>query len=98
MKGGMRYLGFGLLAVAAIAGLGVVVMLLWNAVVPGVITVAHPIDYAQALGLLLLSRILFGGFRGRPGFRRAGRWTQWQAMTPEERTRMRESAGSRGCR
>ena len=69
-----------------------------DAVVPGVITVAHPIDYAQALGLLLLSRILFGGFRGRPGFRRAGRWSQWQAMTPEERTRMRESAGSRGCR
>jgi hypothetical protein len=43
--------------------------------------------------LLVLSRILFGGFRGHGGWRgrmhghRHGheRWAKWQAMTPEER-------------
>lgn len=93
---GARFLGIGVFVVAAIAVLGGAVMLLWNAVVPNVFSVAHPIDYVQALGLLVLSRILFGGFRGR-GWHGGGRWRQWQAMTPEEREQFRSRMHGGGC-
>lgn len=39
-----------------------VVMLLWNAILPEVLQV-RTISYWQAAGLLVLCRILFGGFR-----------------------------------
>lgn len=44
-------------------GLSAIVMLLWNAVVPDV-TGFKSISYWQAMGLMLLCKILFGGFRG----------------------------------
>jgi hypothetical protein len=76
----------------AVAAMGGIVMLLWNAVVPGLFGTAAPIDYLHALGLLVLSRILFGGLRGG-GWRgrmhglghRHRHWAKWQSMTPEER-------------
>ena len=77
--------------VAAVAAMSAVVMLLWNAIVPALFTSVPAINYLQALGLLVLSRILFGGFRGHGGWRgrmhghRHERWAKWQAMTPEER-------------
>jgi hypothetical protein len=80
-----------LVAVPVLAG---AVMLLWNAVVPNAFTGAHPLDYLHALGLLVLSRILFGGFRGRPGWHRRQQWERWQAMTPEERDACRGRRGS----
>jgi len=44
-----------------------VVMLLWNAILPEVIGVST-INYWQALGIFILSKILFGGFKGKgPG-------------------------------
>jgi hypothetical protein len=68
----MRFRGHffakGILVLIAIAALGYLVMLLWNAVVPVVFAGVHPVDYWRALGLLVLSRVLFGGFRGR-GYR-----------------------------
>jgi hypothetical protein len=70
------------------------VMLLWNSVATGAFTGARPIDYVHALGLLVLSRILFGGFRGAPGWHRRRQWEKWQAMTPEERESFR---GRMGC-
>ena len=81
-----------------IALLGGVVMALWNAILPEVLG-AKPVTYWQALGLLLLSRILLGGFRfggggsswkGRP----RGRWT---AMSDEEKARIKEEWQKR-CR
>ena len=56
------------LGLVAIAALGGVVMALWNAVIPGLLTGAQAIDYPHALGLLVLCRILFGGFRGYGGW------------------------------
>lgn len=44
-------------------GLSAIVMLLWNAVVPEV-TGFKSLSYWQAMGLLVLCKILFGGFRG----------------------------------
>jgi hypothetical protein len=101
MKFKFWHLGWvGLLLVAAPV-LGWVVMLLWNAVIPVVFANGRLIDYWHALGLLVLCRILFGGFRGRGGWR--GRhWGRWEAMTPEEREHLRqtyaERCGRRGGR
>ena len=94
--------GLGLIAFAALAAalLGYVVMTLWNTVLPAV-TGLHSINFLQALGLLALSRILFGGLRGWG--RRGGHWrsrmhARWRRMTPEERERFREMMRSRhGC-
>ncbi|HEX7747870.1 MAG TPA: hypothetical protein VF445_03875 [Bordetella sp.] len=74
-----------LLVVVAIGVLGWVVMVLWNWVIPTLFAGAHAIDFTHALGLLVLSRILFGGFRGHGGWHGRRHWHKWQAMTPEER-------------
>ncbi len=83
-------------AVFLLAG-GFVVMLLWNAIVPAVLSVASPLTYLQAIGLLLLCKILFGGFRGRPhnGYR-GGRFgdrmnmrEKMSGMTEEERAKFK---------
>ena len=73
----------------AAAGLGYAVMALWNATLPAVAGF-HAITFAQALGLLVLSRILFGGLRGRGSRRWRTRMHQrWRQMTPEEREHVR---------
>ena len=73
--------------------LGGVVMWLWNAILPQVLSV-NRINYWQALGLFLLCRILFGGFgfRGRNGrFEGGGGWhNKWQNMTEEERANFKD--------
>jgi hypothetical protein len=95
----LRALKLIVFAALALSLLGYVVMSLWNAVLPAV-TGLHSISFVQALGLLVLSRILFGGHRGWG--RRGGNWrarihARWQKMTPEERERFREVLRSRGC-
>ena len=62
----VRRLKFVLFAAAALVVFGFVVMSLWNWLMPSLFGFRF-INFWQALGLLLLSRILFGGFRGRPG-------------------------------
>lgn len=83
-------------AALAVALLGYVVMSLWNAVLPAVAGI-HAITFAQALGLLVLSRILFGGLRGwgRRGHWRGRMQARWERMTPEEREKFRSVLGSR---
>lgn len=46
-----------------VAVAGVAIMLLWNAIVPSVIGWGS-VSYLQAVGLFLLSRILFGSISG----------------------------------
>ncbi len=53
------------LFIVAILVFGAVVMGLWNAILPAVLGV-KAITFLQALGILALSKILFGGF-GRRG-------------------------------
>src|ERR1700736_398555 len=102
MKGwrGRRFLKFLLFAVVALAVLSGVLMLLWNRLVPPIFG-WHAISYGQAIGLLVLSRVLFGrgGFgpwRGMQWRRRM--WERWNQMTPEERERFREAMRERGGR
>ncbi len=95
MRYGIRCFGKALLAVAAVAVLGWLVMALWNTVITTVFVDARSIDYLHALGLLILSRILFGGFRGRGGCGGRRHWRKWEAMTPEEREQFKQSKLSR---
>jgi hypothetical protein len=74
-----------------------VVMKLWNWLTPALFG-WHEITYWQALGILVLSKILFGGFRGRPGW--GGHWRhrmmeRWAQMTPEEREKFRQGMHGR---
>ncbi len=56
------YVFFGLLIAATVVfGFGYLVMLLWNAVMVELLGV-HAISLWQSLGLLVLARILVGGF------------------------------------
>ena len=88
-----KALKFAVIGVVAIAGFGYVVMLLWNWLVPP-ITGWHAIEFTQALGLLVLCRILFGGFRGHGhGHWRMRMHERWEQMTPEERERIRTGLG-----
>jgi hypothetical protein len=52
-----------LLGILFIGALGIVVMFLWNWLIPSIFH-AETIDLWQALGLLALSRILFANFGG----------------------------------
>lgn len=73
-----------------------IVMYLWNAIVPGVLP-AKPISYWQAMGLFILSRLLFGGFRfGRRGHRslhaEKPEWRdKWMNMSEEEKQKLKET-------
>ena len=106
-----------LIAPLAILGLvvftvigGGVVMLLWNWLAPALFGL-RLITFWQALGLLALCRILFGGFGlGGGGHRnshrrmegrirervREGMDERWEQMTPEEREKVRQGMRSGG--
>ena len=66
---------------------------LWNGVLVDVVAV-KAITYWQALGILVLAKILFGGFPGRrgggPGWRGRMMAKRWKSMTPEQRDHLRE--------
>ena len=85
---------FKVLLFAIVAGgvLAFAVMNLWNWLIPSIIG-WRAITFGQALGLLILSRILFGSFP-RPR-RFGGPWRRrmmerWAKMTPEEREKFRQ--------
>ncbi len=83
---GTRMVLFGIVAVAV---LGLIIMGLWNALLPPILRLPE-INFWQALGLFVLSRIFFGHFGGRrkPRFARG-----WDSLTPDERQRFRHAMG-----
>ena len=87
----------GMIGVMAVAVFGFLVMSLWNWLAPSVFGL-RAITFWQAIGILILSKILFGGFRGRSGYRAHWRHRmseRWQQMTPEEREKFRQGMVSR---
>ena len=83
------------LMIGLMFGLGALVMVLWNAILPDLLGVKI-IGYWQAMGLLLLCKILFGGYgprgRGKHGFgrRRAFMRHRMAMMSDEERAKFKE--------
>ncbi|RYY27768.1 MAG: hypothetical protein EOO04_09145 [Chitinophagaceae bacterium] len=104
-KNGMKRGSKGLLIVVCVIAVGAlvafIVMSLWNMILPAAITGVNPINFWQALGLLILSKILFGGFQG--GWKQKRQ--QWkdkmnaklQNMSPEEREIFKQDLRNR-CR
>jgi len=93
-----RFIGILIMLVTCVL-FGVVVMLLWNALLPEIFALPQ-ISYLQAVGLLILARLLFGGiggnFRGHAMHRGARRdgypfrhdnklREKWMNMSEEER-------------
>ena len=93
-----RGVKFFVIATVALGVFGLIVMSLWNWLVPPIFG-WQPLGFWQALGLLVLSKILFGGFRGPGGSMhwRHRMMERWERMTPEERERFRAGMKDR-CR
>ena len=79
---------------------GELVMYLWNGLAPTLFGLPQ-VTFWQALGLLALCRILFGGFglggSPRSSSRRRMR-ERWEQMTAEERERFRQGLQDRSGR
>jgi hypothetical protein len=96
-----------ILGIGAFFAFGYLVMALWNHVMTSIFVSLPMISFCQAIGLLILSKILFGGFRGKWGGRCGGcgcgggrgwksRWeNKWSQMTPEEREKFKKGFGGK---
>lgn len=76
--------------VVALGVAGFAVMMLWNGLVPSLFG-GPTLGFWQAVGVLVLSRILVGGLRGgghHHHWRHRMR-EHWERMTPEEREHLR---------
>lgn len=86
--------------VGAVLLVGWVIMTLWNIILVPLLHVGV-ITFWQGLGLLVLSRLLFGGFGGRGGKHCCGShkghyWKEkWSSMTDEEKEKFKEEWKSR---
>lgn len=97
IKKGLKFVAFAALFILAVGG---IVMTLWNWLIP-VLFSGPIISFGQALGLLLLSKILFGGMGRGPGWGggwRGGQWRhkmeeRWKNATPEEREQWKQRWG-----
>lgn len=86
---------FVLVGLAAVAAGSMIVMLLWNALLPSLLKLPL-IGFWQALGILILARILFGR-HGRPawagsacyGWKMRHFRKHWEHLSPEEREKLR---------
>lgn len=80
-----------LFAIVFVGIMGLLTVGLWNLLMPTILGLPA-ISFWQALGLLLLSRLLFGGLGGWGRTMRKARFTRgWNGLTPEERQRFRDA-------
>lgn len=97
----MKFIWMPILFVAICIAMTAVVMLLWNWLMPVVFGLGL-ITFWQALGLLVMCKILFGGFKGKhhcgcsshQGYGQNG-WkekfkSKWQHMSEEDRKKWEE--------
>ncbi len=95
-----RFLVMAIMAVAFLALFGFIVMWLWNALMPPLFHLPV-LTYWQAVGLLILAKIFFGGFRGGPAGRHARDRVEarvmerWANMSDEEREKFRAGMRAR---
>jgi hypothetical protein len=92
----MRAIKIALKIILGVALFTLIIMLLWNWLVPALFG-GPAITYFQSLGLIVLSKIIFGGFGGGVAvFQRARNRRFWKKfsdklenMTPEEKEKFR---------
>jgi len=87
-----RWYFFVPLILIAFIAFGFITMWLWNSLMP-VLFHLPEITFWQSVGLLVLSRLLLGGFGGHGGGHhhwRRNMHEKWEKMTPEEREQFRE--------
>ena len=92
-----RFILFILFIFVVLVPLGFIIMALWNNILAVIFPIAL-INFWQALGLFLLSKLLFGGFPGKPAWagRRHNRRemeemrNKWFNLSPEERKNFRQ--------
>lgn len=89
------------IAIAAFVALtGFVVMNLWNWLIPAIFHLGF-IDFWQAVGLFVLSKILFGFGKGGRGMYGGAPWMRhrmeerFKNMTPEEKEQFKEKMRQR---
>jgi hypothetical protein len=101
----VRFLAFVALGIAAVFLFGLITKLLWNWLVP-VLFNGPVISFWQALGLLVLSKILFWGFGGKrhwhQGHPAEGHWknkfyAKFSSMSPEERDALKQKLKEKWC-
>lgn len=88
---------FMLFAALFVLFFGTVVMFLWNWLIPAIFA-GPEITFWQALGILLLARILTGGMSWKKGWKGGhhhphyrNKWREkWAQMSPEEKARWRD--------
>ena len=97
-----RFFFFPILLIGLFAA-SAVVMLLWNFILPAISTF-KTITYWQAMGLFILSRILFGGFRfgrhHRHVYRQLNRSAfnqKFMEMTDDEKQQFKNQWKKRCC-
>lgn len=93
----LKILKWAAIIVAAIFGFGYLFMLLWNAIIPSVFGMPE-LTFWTAIGLLLIAKLLFGGFRsGHHRHGHKGGWWRYRlqkkmaGMSPEEREEFKKS-------
>ncbi|HCW06802.1 MAG TPA: hypothetical protein DGG95_05490 [Cytophagales bacterium] len=91
----------GVMILLATAAFTFVTMSLWNWLVP-VLFHGPVIDFWQALGLLVLSKILFSGF-GKKNHSHGGHWRpywkeKWNTMNPDERELFKQKMKEKWCK
>lgn len=108
MNGVTRFLACVAFGVLGLFLVGFLTMSLWNWLVP-VLFAGPVISFWQALGLLLLSKILFWGFGGGKsggcGPRKGSREMHWKSrfydkfssMTPEQRELVKQKMKDKWC-
>ena len=87
-----RYIFFPLIGIAFLSLVSFVVMQLWNHLLPDILH-ANTINFWQAMGLFILSKILFGfgkGGRMGPPWKRGRMAERFKEMSPEEREQFKE--------
>jgi hypothetical protein len=92
-RGRRRFLLIPLFLLLALAGMSLIVMLLWNHIVAPVFNMPILLFW-QAGGLLILCRLLFGGFKfgprsGRGPFVPPAMRDRWRNMSDEERSQFK---------
>ena len=87
--GAVRCLRLALWVAVGVAALALALMLLWNWLMPVLFVGTPQVNFWQALGILALSKILFGGFRGGGHEYWKERRQRWAKMTPEEREQLK---------